>query len=622
MQKKQKVHELLWDLLTYRLHGRLTIVLTSFLATCLGLAGPFFQKSFVDSFSTENPSIMALVISFLCLAFAMALNMLSNYLGVQESLAMQQRFADQIYRKTLQLRSDSLAGKTTGEIVAVYATDVPGATAFLDLSLPQGAGIFFPLILSPWVLIHFLDVPPAPLLLTLVAIVIVSFLLAYRQSLFFYQFKKLAADRIGIVNEWIQNIRTLRILGWVGTFEKKIFQVREIETNNRIRMVTNGQAMNAVSSSISFLLNLVVIGSVVFLSEQPVTSGKLLTLLWIVGIFLTRSFRQLPWFFTFLFDSWTSLNRLAAILEMENRESQIRFETPQKVTPAKHSGKALVVDGLDLKVDGHHLLKNISFEVRSQEFVTVVGEVGSGKSLLLLSLLGESAASFRSYEIFGNDGAKLPMDQLRQFYSFVPQEGFIMSASLRENVAFEYDIDDKSKSTAKDSRVLQALSMAQFDLSKERVSEGLDTEIGERGVNLSGGQKQRVSIARVDYYNSPIVLMDDCLSAVDVETEQLLVNEVISKHWKDRTRILVTHRLTVLEKSDRILFLENGELIAQGKYQDLLASHSGFRKFVASVAQDESRRQTPLGDTANETPLDRAAPNIEAPKLEGSENES
>jgi ATP-binding cassette subfamily B multidrug efflux pump len=243
-----------------------------------------------------------------------------------------------------------------------------------------------------------------------------------------------------------------------------------------------------------------------------------------------------------------------------------------------------------------------------------VGEVGSGKSLLLLSLLGETGASFSYYQAKGFDAAQLPLDQLRQFFTFVPQEGFIMSASLRENVAFEYDIN----SDEHDRGITESLRRAQFDLGKERVEEGLSTEIGERGVNLSGGQRQRVSLARVDYYRAPIILLDDCLSAVDVDTENLLLDGLIKGAWKDRTRLLVTHRLTVLEKSDRVIFLHEGRLAAQGTFYELLASNSQFRQFAASVAFDESKRAPPIQVQASSLVEEEIAKT----PIETSENES
>ena len=109
-------------------------------------------------------------------------------------------------------------------------------------------------------------------------------------------------------------------------------------------------------------------------------------------------------------------------------------------------------------------------------------------------------------------------------------------------------------------------------------------------MNLSGGQKQRVSLARVDYYRAPIILLDDCLSAVDVDTENQLIDVLIKGAWKERTRLMVTHRLTVLEKSDRVLFLHDGKLHAQGSFHELLATNAEFRKFASTVAFDESKR--------------------------------
>jgi ATP-binding cassette subfamily B multidrug efflux pump len=606
-------HRLLIEVFFSRPGWKILIVLNSLLATFFGLLGPFFQKEFVDHLTDSGDQTLPfLFYSFGALFLSMGFNVLTNYLGMREALKMQRVLAQRVYNHNLSLRTDSLSGRPVGEIVSLYATDVPGATVFLEQSLPVGASIFFPLILAPWALIVYFEVPLPPLLTVMTLIILLSFSMAYRQSQFFFQFKKLAADRIGLVNEWIQNIRTLRILGWVDFFESKIFKVRQVETSNRIAMVTNGQAMNAISSSVSFLLNITAVSSIVFFSDKEISSGTLLALLWIVGVFLTRPFRQLPWFFTFVFDSWTSLKRIDSFLSLKNEDSLQRPAEFQKIQSNDPGGPALSIRNLNLKIGHHHLLKSISLDIQRNEFVSIVGEVGSGKSLLLLSLLGETGAEFDSFRIFGNDALKMPLDQLRQFFTFVPQEGFIMSSSLRENVAFEYGFSGSNT----DEKILQALRSAQFDLSREKVESGLDTEIGERGVNLSGGQKQRVSLARVDFYKSPIVLLDDCLSAVDVDTENKLISDLINGSWQERVRLLVTHRLTVLEKSDRVIFLKDGAIAAQGKFQELLATSPAFREFAATVAHDQSSRALPFPGKAEDV-----SP-VSAVSLESQEPES
>src|SRR5207253_7358486 len=116
-------------------------------------------------------------------------------------------------------------------------------------------------------------VPLWPTILVMLGITILNTIMAFRQSKFFYNFKQLAAERIALVSEWIQNIRTIRILGWIRFFEKNIFAKREVETRNRILMVTNGQVMNAISSSITFILNAVTLASLIHFSKHQLTSG-------------------------------------------------------------------------------------------------------------------------------------------------------------------------------------------------------------------------------------------------------------------------------------------------------------------------------------------------------------
>lgn len=577
-----------------RPHARLIIVLCSLFTAAFGLLGPFFQKEYIDHLTgetsrlhwiTTSHPLWLVVGAFACLLLAQSFSQLTNYLSAKEALFMQRVFADRLYKKTLHLRTDTMSHKPVGEIVSIYATDVQGATVFLDQTLPAGASTLFPLILAPFAISLIFDIPIWPTVTTMVVITTLNTFMAFRQAQFFYFFKQLAAERIGLVSEWIQNIRTIRILGWISYFEKHIFAKREVETLNRVRMVTNGQVMNAISSSITFILNAVTLGSLIAFSKHEMTSGELLALLWIVGVFLQRPFRQMPWFFTFAFDSWTSLRRLESFLNTKNSgEGRVLPLSQEELQ--RDEDRALSVEDLNLTIGPRKILRNISFSVRRGEFVAIVGEVGSGKSMLLLSLLRETGATFKKYQIDSFNALTASLDKVRENFAYVPQEGFIMSASLRENVAFLYDTPVES-----DPLVEESLRLAQFDLASERTESGLDTEIGERGVNLSGGQRQRVSLARVHFHEAPIMLLDDCLSAVDVDTEEKLFEELLLSAWRTRTRLLVTHRLSALHKVDRILFMEEGRLVDTGTFEELLARNARFREFTTTVAKEEVRSQ-------------------------------
>lgn len=585
--------QLLFEILTHRLWARILILFCSFSAAVFGLLSPYFQKEFIDSLlgttthrvahlvSPDQPQWLILC-AFFSLLVTQGLIQLTNYLSYNEALIMQRRLADRLYDKMLKMRVDTLSQRPLGQIVAIYATDVPGATVVLEQSLASGASTLFPLILAPVALSMLFDIPLWPTLLLMISVSSLITAMAFLQSRYFYKFKQLAAERIGLVNEWIQNMRTYRILSWIPYIENKIYDVREVETMNRVRMVTNGQLMNALSTTVTTALNVVTLGSFVFFSTENLSPGEMMALLWVLTVFLTRPFRQMPWFFTFAFDSWTSLRRLGEFLSLQDELPTAPGSPAIPLTMHQKSEPALQIEGLNLKINGKQLLQDISFSVQPGELVAIVGEVGAGKSILLLSLLRETAAHFKKFEIFGQDALRMKPDEVRGQFSYVPQEGFIMSASLRENVAFIYDVPMQE-----DPGISESLRLAQFDLAQEEGQISLETEIGERGVNLSGGQRQRVSLARVHYLGQSVILLDDCLSALDVGTEHRLLEALIKGAWREKTRVLVTHRLSVLPEVDRIFFMSHGRLLQVGTFEELSNTSVEFQNFTRSLSKVE-----------------------------------
>ncbi len=591
MPQFSSAKSLLLFILFYRWPIRLGILSLSLVAALLGLAGPFFQKEFVDALlgydsrlGLQLTPLPAIFFAFLSFISAQGLGQLCNYISQKESIIAQSLLGRFIYRKTLELKPDAIYDHPTGEVVALYATDVPGATILLDQTLPAGASTLFPFILAPFALAYFLDFSVWVTLSVMLTITMLNTAMAFRQSRYFFLFKQLAAERVGLVNEWIQNIRAIRILGWTDIMEESIFKKRITETRNRILMVTNGQAMNAISSSITFFLNIVALSSLIYFSDRTPTPGDLLALLWILGVFLIRPFRQMPWFFTFGFDAWTSIKRIQLFLATKNTKAKVGAATLKDGPDI-----ALSVNGLSLKIGKKQILNNLSFKVQDGELFGIVGEVGSGKSMLMLSLLGETGAQFRDFQLYGVGVETITAKKWKSFFGIVPQEGFIMSASLRDNVMFDYNVSKDC-----DLKITKSLQAASFDLHKERIEAGLDTVIGERGVNLSGGQKQRISLARSHYLSASVLLLDDCFSAIDVDTEERLMDDLIFGEWKNKTKILVTHRLRILPRCNHILFIKDGQCVATGTYPELFENCAEFREFIESTEFEKGISDDPV----------------------------
>jgi ATP-binding cassette subfamily B multidrug efflux pump len=547
-------------ILTMRPARRLAIIILSVLSAVTGLVHPWMQKHFIDTLiatgtSNINPLLMFITLAFLAMLFSQTLNTAVRTVCGREAAFISTILSRALYRQTLSLTSAARGGRTVGETVNYYAQDVGAAAMLTEDFLSLVISSFIPFILAPIFVVTFLDMPLTPVLTTMGVMLVIMTIMSWKQSGYFSEFKHLASVRLGIVNEWLQNIRIIRILGWTHSFENAILQKRLDETSNRLKMVTNGSTMNSLAQVAPLLINAVGIATLVQYKETQITAGEIFSLLWIFGVFLARPMRMLPWTLVLFLDGHTSCLRLAKYFSAATEpDSSIEKTTDIRVTPT--AGGDLAMRNLSLTLGGRTILDSINLDVKEGEFIVITGEVGSGKTQLLLSLLRENPATFSSYTFGEENMLAWDLPHIRSLYSYVPQDGFVMSGTLLENVKFIYDPEHSGE-----ERAIACLDLADFDAINEGMPQGLETEIGERGVNLSGGQRQRVSLARSVWHHRPIVLLDDCLSAVDADTEKRLIERLICGAWRDKTRILVTHRLSILPYADRVYELKDGKLL-------------------------------------------------------------
>jgi len=214
-------------------------------------------------------------------------------------------------------------------------------------------------------------------------------------------------------------------------------------------------------------------------------------------------------------------------------------------------------------------LKNISFKVNKGETLAILGKTGSGKSSILSLITRMYDVKEGSITMDGIPLAKVNLFDLRESIGIVPQDAFLFSDSIKNNIKF-------GKENATDEEVINAAKKAAVHDNILHFNQQYETILGERGITLSGGQKQRVSIARAIIKNPEILLLDDCLSAVDTETEETILNNLLEIS-KDKTTIIVSHRVSSAKNADKILILEDGEIIQQGTHNQLI-SQEGYYK--------------------------------------------
>lgn len=238
------------------------------------------------------------------------------------------------------------------------------------------------------------------------------------------------------------------------------------------------------------------------------------------------------------------------------------------------------VRNLDLSLDGNVILSNISFEVPPSSTLAIMGPTGSGKSKILELIIRLWQCEENMIYIDGHEIASIPLNVLRNNCAFVPQDTFLFSDTILENIRFY----DKSIT---DEQVYEAAKAALVHESILDFPAGYQTVVGERGMTLSGGQKQRIALARALVTKPKILLLDDCMSAVDAETEKNIIKN-LKTIIKDCTTVIVTHRIPAAALADHIVLLKaNGSIDEAGTHRQLLAGNGSYKSLVESIQAGE-----------------------------------
>ena len=273
------------------------------------------------------------------------------------------------------------------------------------------------------------------------------------------------------------------------------------------------------------------------------------------------------------------------------------LEKKTKIPESQHPDKIrdypnIVMKDVWVTEDGQELLKHVNLDIPYGKKIGIMGGTGSGKSVLLKSLVRIYDVSRGSIEINGEDVRDIELDDLRDKFAYVFQDVFLFSDTIDANIAFYLPGVDKDT-------IRRMADQAQAGRFIRGLPQGFNTIVGEKGLGLSGGQKQRISIARALLKNAPILVLDDASSALDLNTEKKLM-ESIKTNYPDHTLLIAAHRVSSIADCDEILYMQDGEIIERGTFDELIAKNGIFAQIyhMQTAAAEDDADSADISETA------------------------
>lgn len=579
------------------LHMAILIQLCSYTAIICDLMLPLISEMFIDYVILDNHGETDNVFSFMLdgrygeihsmrlffslavlfmilLAIRLVLVYFKNVNSQKLGIRIETELRKATFRKIMELDSETLSEFNTGELLTTVNSDTVMYKELFCTMLVRILDSIFVLATCIYLL--------ATINVTLLIIPLV--LMPFFATALFNFRKRARANYKNIracnsemsltVQENIEAVRLVRSFTNEEVEKQKFRKSNEKLKDAYIKQVNLSSGFEVVFSTIK---QIAYIGSIA-ISAVLVIKGYIL-----VGFLVTASSYVLK-----IMDHITQINNTLFIMQQQivSGHKMIDFlNCTSKVPDApcgidiKNKPDISIRNGY-LVIDGKTVLKDINLDIPYGRRLGIVGGTGSGKSVLLESLVRIHDLTGGVIQVNGKDIREYSLDSLRENFSYVFQDVFLFSNTIDSNIAYaEPDIERR--------QIVQAAKHAQAHNFIKELPVGYETIVGERGFGISGGQKQRVSIARALLKNAPVLVLDDSTSALDVNTERRLIND-IKENYTDKTMIISAHRLSSVVDCDEIIYMQDGMIIERGNFEELMKLNGHFAK-VYNIQETERK---------------------------------
>lgn len=533
-----------------------------FFSVAVGLLSPLLVGWAVDALRRDVSSRVLLTYAALLLAITAAQGLFSylqRMILVTMSRDIELDLRDRYFRKLESLSLSFYQDSYTGDLMARATNDLQAVRMLCGPAIMYASNTLFTAIgaLAFMLTIH------VPLTLvslaTMPLVAWVTHFVGQRIHVLFERVQESFSDLSTKVQENLAGVRVVR------AYAREDAENRTFAAANDDYVARNRDLIRWDAAFRPALQGLVGLGFVVVLGYGgwlvlvgAITVGQFVTFNLFLGK-LVWPMIAIGWVINLVQRGTASLARMRRIFDREPAVA----DASDALAPADVGG-AVAVRGLTFTYDGGPpVLRDVDFEVPAGATVALVGRTGSGKSTLLSLLPRLFEPPEGTLFVDGYDVRRLRLEPLRRAIGVVPQETFLFSATVRENIAL-------GRPDAGDDEIAAAAEMAGLEADLASFPQGLDTRVGERGITLSGGQKQRVALARALLRRPRLLLLDDALSAVDTHTEEKILGN-LRRVFRGRTVFLVSHRISTVQDADLILVLEDGRIAERGTHDELVA---------------------------------------------------
>lgn len=489
---------------------------------------------------------------------------------------------NEIYNQYQRLTYNFYKRNNTGDLMNRISEDVTKVRMYL------GPGVMYTVnlvILFTFTVYAMVNISGELTLYTLAPLPLMSFLVYKVSSRMNRQSERVQREqsRIStIVQESFSGITVLKAYGGEKRYQKNFDDSANTYLKKHMDLVkTNAFFMPTITFliGISTILTIYLGGILSFEAQNSISEGDIVAFIFYVNM-LTWPFASVGWVTSLIQRAAASQERINEFLK---EEPEIKNNNSQ---PLNFEGK-ITFDNVSYTFEssGIKAIRNLSFEIKKGETLAILGRTGSGKSTVINLLMRQFDPVEGEIRIDDTPLPKVNIEAFRKQTGVVPQEVFLFSDSIRNNVKFGLSADQD----ADDEDIKEVLKTAHVWHNIQDFKQGLDTVLGERGVNLSGGQKQRVSIARALIRKPKFLILDDCLSAVDTETEEIILGNIKGQIEKNTT-LIVSHRVSSIRNADHILVLDNGRKVEEGSHEELLAKKGVYADMYTKQLLEDAEK--------------------------------